>query len=147
MCRQSPAIVEACQAQSRKGFDRKKPAHRPLLEHLPRECVAYRSPSTCRCCGGILHKLGEDVTETLDLVRRQWMVIQHEREINDLMPTQRMAVRNERSRPLIIALGAWLREQRAKLFGQKRTAKVIAYVGLRPNIQAQSAVFEVRQCL
>jgi len=27
-----------------------------------------------------LHKLGEDVTETLELIPRQWKVIQHVRE-------------------------------------------------------------------
>ena len=30
--------------------------------------------------GGILRKIGEDVTETLELIPRQWKVIQHVRE-------------------------------------------------------------------
>jgi transposase len=30
--------------------------------------------------GGVLHKIGEDVTETLELIPRQWKVIQHVRE-------------------------------------------------------------------
>ena len=29
----------------------------------------------CPCCGGVLHKLGEDVTETLEMIPRQWKVI------------------------------------------------------------------------
>jgi transposase len=62
------------------AFERKKPARRPLPEHLPRERLVYPSPSACPCCGGILHKLGEDVTETLELIPRQWKVIQHVRE-------------------------------------------------------------------
>jgi transposase len=62
------------------AFERKKPARRPLPEHLPRERVVYPSPSACPCCGGVLHKLGEDVTETLELIPRQWKVIQHVRE-------------------------------------------------------------------
>jgi len=62
------------------AFDRRKPARRALPEHLPRERIVYPSPSTCPCCGGILRKLGEDVTETLELVPRQWKVIQHVRE-------------------------------------------------------------------
>jgi len=37
-------------------------------------------PSACPCCGGSLHKLGEDVTESLELVPRQWKVVQHVRE-------------------------------------------------------------------
>jgi len=62
------------------SFERRKPARRPLPEHLPRERIVYPSPSACPCCGGALHKLGEDVTETLELVPRQWKVIQHVRE-------------------------------------------------------------------
>jgi len=62
------------------AFERRKPARRPLPEHLPRERIVYPSPSACPCCGGILHKLGEDVTETLELIPRQWKVIQHVRE-------------------------------------------------------------------
>jgi transposase len=61
-------------------FTRRKPARRPLPEHLPRERVIYPVPSACPCCGGTLHKLGEDVTESLELVPRQWKVIQHVRE-------------------------------------------------------------------
>ena len=61
-------------------FERRRPARRPLPEHLPRERVVYPSPSACPCCGGTLHKLGEDVTETLELIPRQWKVIQHVRE-------------------------------------------------------------------
>jgi transposase len=62
------------------AFERRKPARRALPEHLPRERVVYPAPSACPCCGGILHKLGEDVTETLELIPRQWKVIQHVRE-------------------------------------------------------------------
>jgi transposase len=62
------------------GFECRKPARRPLPEELPRERIVYPSPATCPCCGGALHKLGEDVTETLELIPRQWKVIQHVRE-------------------------------------------------------------------
>ena len=58
---------------------RTTPAGRP--EHLPRERMVYPAPSACPCCGGTtLRKIGEDVTETLELVPRQWKVIQHVRE-------------------------------------------------------------------
>src|SRR5258705_1784691 len=63
-----------------RSFERQKPARRPLPEHLPRERVVYPGPASCQCCGGILRKLGEDVTETLELIPRQWKVIQHVRE-------------------------------------------------------------------
>ena len=36
-------------------------------------------------------------------------------------------MRNERSRPLMVALEAWLREQRTKLSGQSNVSKAIAY--------------------
>jgi transposase len=62
------------------SFERRKPARRPLPEQLPRERIVYPAPAACPCCGGILHKIGEDVTETLELIPRQWKVIQHVRE-------------------------------------------------------------------
>jgi transposase len=64
-----------------KSFERRKPARRPLPEHLPRERIVYPVPAACPCCGGeVLRKIGEDVTETLELIPRQWKVIQHVRE-------------------------------------------------------------------
>ena len=60
------------------SFERHKPARRPLPEHLPRERIVYPAPAVCPCCGGErLRKIGEDVTETLELIPRQWKVIQH----------------------------------------------------------------------
>jgi transposase len=38
-------------------------------------------PAACACCGSTrLSKLGEDITETLEVIPRQWKVIQHVRE-------------------------------------------------------------------
>ena len=63
------------------GFTRARPARRPFPEHLPRERVVVPGPAACTCCGGTrLSKLGEDVTETLEVVPRQWKVIQTVRE-------------------------------------------------------------------
>ncbi|QKE93687.1 IS66 family transposase (plasmid) [Lichenicola cladoniae] len=63
------------------GFTRKRPARRPFPEHLPRERVVIAGPSACACCGGTrLSRLGEDVTETLEVIPRSWKVIQHVRE-------------------------------------------------------------------
>jgi transposase len=60
---------------------RRRPARRALPGHLPRERIVYPAPSVCPCCGGgTLRKIGEDVTETLELIPRQWKVIQHVRE-------------------------------------------------------------------
>src|SRR3979490_1646166 len=63
------------------AFTRKRPARKPFPEHLPRERVIVPGPAACLCCGGErLRKLGEDVTETLEVIPRQWKVIQHVRE-------------------------------------------------------------------
>jgi transposase len=60
---------------------RRKPKRGPLPAHLPRERVVTPAPSACPCCGSDkLAKLGEDVTETLEIIPRQWKVIQHVRE-------------------------------------------------------------------
>ena len=63
------------------GFTRKRPSRQPFPEHLQRERVVEPGPAACLCCGGTrLRKLGEDVTETLEVIPRQWKVIQHVRE-------------------------------------------------------------------
>jgi transposase len=63
------------------SFTRRRPSRQPFPEHLPRERVIVPGPAACACCGGTrLSKLGEDVTETLEVVPRQWKVIQHVRE-------------------------------------------------------------------
>jgi len=63
------------------AFTRKRPARQPLPEHLPRERVVEPGPTVCQCCGSPrLRKLGEDTTETLETIPRQWKVIQHVRE-------------------------------------------------------------------
>jgi len=61
-------------------FIRKKPVRAPFPAHLPRERVVLPAPSACPCCGGKLAKLGETITETLEVVPRQWKVIQTVRE-------------------------------------------------------------------
>jgi transposase len=75
------AAATASETITVSSFERRKPARRPLPEHLPRERIVYPTPLVCPCCGGgNLRKIGEDVTETLELIPRQWKVIQHVRE-------------------------------------------------------------------
>jgi transposase len=63
------------------AFTRKRPARKPFPEHLPRERRVVPGPTSCPCCGGTrLSKLGEDITETLEVIPRQWKVIEHVRE-------------------------------------------------------------------
>lgn len=59
---------------------RKRPVRAPLPAHLPRERQVLPSPSACPCRGGRLSKIGEDVTETLEVIPRQYKVIQTVRE-------------------------------------------------------------------
>ena len=71
----------AAQTTQVKGFTRRKPKRKPFPAHLPRERVVVPAPETCACCGSDkLSKIGEDVTETLEVIPRQWKVIQTVRE-------------------------------------------------------------------
>ena len=65
-----------------RAFQRKAPRARTTFpDHLPRERVVIDPPTACGCCGGSrLRKLGEDVTQTLEVVPRQWKVIETVRE-------------------------------------------------------------------
>ena len=62
-------------------FERRRPARKPLPEHLPRERVVIEAPTACTCCGSArIVKMGEDITETLEVIPRQWKVVQTVRE-------------------------------------------------------------------
>lgn len=76
------AGAAAAKAKTRVGpFERRKPVRKPFPEHLPRERVVIPAPCTCAACGSSrLAKLGEDVTETLEVIPRSWKVIQTVRE-------------------------------------------------------------------
>jgi transposase len=63
------------------SFTRKRPSRQPFPDHLPRERVIVPGPVACSCCGGSrLSRLGEDITETLEVIPKSWKVIQHVRE-------------------------------------------------------------------
>ena len=71
----------AQRTQTVQSFQRKRPSRKPFPDHLPRERVVIAAPDSCPCCGsGKLSKLGEDITETLEVIPRQWKVIQTVRE-------------------------------------------------------------------
>jgi transposase len=75
------AEASAAQVTQVKGFTRRRGGRKPFPAHLPRERVVVEAPKTCSCCGSDrLRKLGEDVTETLEVIPRQWKVIQTVRE-------------------------------------------------------------------
>jgi transposase len=63
------------------GFTRRQATRRNFPADLPRRRIVHPGPTSCPCCGGSkLSKIGEDVTETLDVVPRQWFVTEHVRE-------------------------------------------------------------------
>ena len=59
-----------------KAFERRRPSREPFPEHLARERVVVCAPASSACCGSHrLSKVGEDVTETLEVIPRQWKVM------------------------------------------------------------------------
>ena len=75
------AETQAAKTSNVSTFVRRRPSRQPFPEHLPRERVVEPAPCACPDCGGArLSKLGEDVTETLEIVPRRWKVVQHVRE-------------------------------------------------------------------
>src|SRR4051794_7368768 len=75
------AETAAVRTQTVQSFQRKRPSRKPFPDHLPRERIVIAAPESCPCCGSAkLSKLGEDVTETLEVIPRQWKVIQTVRE-------------------------------------------------------------------
>jgi transposase len=71
----------AARTQTVQSFQRKRPSRKPFPDHLPRERIVIAAPENCPCCGSRkLSKLGEGITETLEVIPRQWKVIQTVRE-------------------------------------------------------------------
>jgi len=61
--------------------ERRKPVRRAALpEHLPREERRYEPPGcSCPNCGGTLRKLGEDISEVLEVIPLRFKVVRHVR--------------------------------------------------------------------
>jgi DNA repair exonuclease SbcCD ATPase subunit len=76
------ATEDAAQTmQTVRSFLRKRPVRKPFPDDIERERVVIEGPTSCPCCGGSrLSKLGEDVTETLEVIPRRWKVIETVRE-------------------------------------------------------------------
>jgi len=63
----------------------------------------------------------------IEALRRIDALFAIEREINGRPPDERLAVRQERSKPLVEALETWLRDERRKLSSKAPVAKAIDY--------------------
>lgn len=62
---------------------RKRPARKPLPDHLPRETLVHQPSNIERCacdgCNGVLRLLGQDVAEVLEIVPARFVVVRHVR--------------------------------------------------------------------
>ena len=126
------AEAAATRSTSVTAFERRRPARKPFPEHLPRERVVVPAPCSCPTCGSaLLSKLGEDVTETLEVMRgmRRWEAFTRFLEDGRVCLTNNAAERALRG----VALGrkAWLfagsdrgGERTAALYSLITTAKL-----------------------
>jgi transposase len=88
----------AAGTQTVRSFQRKRPSRKSFPDHLPRERVVIAAPESCPCCGSAkLAKLGEDITETLEVIPRQWKVIQTVREKFSCRDLRRLPSHRRRS--------------------------------------------------
>ena len=71
------AAEKAAKASSKPSATRKRNVNRGALPpHLPREEIVIDVvDKTCACCGGLKHRIGEDVSERLDVVPAQLKVL------------------------------------------------------------------------
>jgi transposase len=63
-------------------YERKKRGRKPLSKELPRERIEYELPEDeqyCSCCGGHMHKIGEEVRSELNIIPAQLKVVDHVR--------------------------------------------------------------------
>jgi transposase len=81
------AEVEASSAPEREKAARKRRTNRGALPgHLPRvESVVDIEDKACPCCKGLLHQIGEDVSERLDVVPAQFRVLVTRERIADCL--------------------------------------------------------------
>ncbi|GAB6841723.1 hypothetical protein HNR00_004983 [Methylorubrum rhodinum] len=70
-----------------------------LPAHLPRvECLVDIDSTACPCCSGALHRIGEDVSERLDVVPAQFRVLVIRRRATLAAPAGTQLCRHPRRR-------------------------------------------------
>ena len=78
---EAAAAIAAAKTTTVAAFMRARPSRQPLPARLPRTRVVIPSPACCADCdSNRLSKLGEDITETLEVIPRRWKVVQTVRE-------------------------------------------------------------------
>lgn len=75
-----PPAEESTQSLPNPRVHASRRAPRAFPAHLPRETIVH-TPTDCHCpdCGGAMRRLGEDISEVLDLVPGYFKVIRHVR--------------------------------------------------------------------
>jgi transposase len=102
----------------------KKPARRPLPEHLLRITRVHEpAHQACPECGGALSKLGEDVSEVLDYIPASFIVIRHVRPKLSCCGCDAIVQAPAPSRPIERGLAG------SGLLAHVLTAKYCDYVG------------------
>ena len=105
---------------------RKRPARKPLPDHLPREALVHQPSNTERCacegCNGALRLFGQDVAEVLEIVPARFVVIRHVRpkytctKCHTSVCTRTPAQRRHRRR--YDASGSRMRSRRSSVAGR-----------------------------
>src|ERR1019366_4530528 len=118
-----------CRRHDRAGAGETEDDHRPDMDLCPRRPAPIQE-AACWAHGRRkffeLAKLAKALI-ACEAVRRIDELFEIEREINGRAPEQRLAVRQERSKPRVAALEAWLREQRDRVSAKSEIAKAINY--------------------
>ena len=120
-----------CAPALRPGLDLvERDAHARAFEPGEAACVFFKGLGRCWAHGRRkffdLARLSKAPIAT-EAVKRIDVLFAIEREINGMTPQLRVRARYERSRPLIIELQTWLREQRARISKHSETGKAIDY--------------------
>ena len=71
------AAEKIAETPAKRATTRKRNINRGALPpHLPREEIVIDvADKTCACCGGLKHRIGEDVSERLDMIPAQFKVL------------------------------------------------------------------------
>ena len=63
------------------GVARRKPGRGPFPDQYPRHRIVVPAPKTCSCCNGAhISKMGASQTDSLEVIPRQWIVLETVRE-------------------------------------------------------------------
>src|SRR3954452_2216641 len=103
------AQSEARQADAYAGFNRLYDANRKPGPMVEAACWAHGRRKFFDLARINKAPIAAEAVERIDVL------FAIEREINGLTPQARVDTRHEHSRPLVVALEAWLREQRARV--------------------------------